>query len=186
MAIPVLTQRLDVVRTIKGASQYMSFTLLTELDMLTSRAFRPTMRSRFYFIIDKRRVAWHVCSQSYPALYSDFFVTGSYVFRMRQQTAHSVMAAMSTSSCHSSYYLPISCIKITVTLHTHNAVHWNQVEIRDFGSNIRSTGRGFDHRRMEQQPTRQDGGTLQSFNGHSNQGIIEITAIPEGSSCRLP
>ena len=126
-AVTVL--RVIIVRIIEELSQYMSCKLLTMLGLLTSRTVRPTTKSRFYLIVDERCVTWRVYFQSHPALWSDFFVTGPDAFRMRQQAAYSVMAAMSNSSSHSSHYLLISCIKITVTSPTHDAVHWEQVEV---------------------------------------------------------
>jgi hypothetical protein len=100
-----LTQRLIVMRTIEEPSRYMSCTLLTKLDSLESRTVGPTIKSRCYFIVDERFIAWHVYSQSHPALCSDFFVTGSDAFRMRQQAFYSVTTSMSTSC----FTLPITC-----------------------------------------------------------------------------
>ena len=86
--------RVIIERIIEELLQYMSCKLLTMLGLLTSRTVRPTTKSRFYLIVDERCVTWRVYFQSHPALWSDFFVTGPDAFRMRQQTAYSVMAAM--------------------------------------------------------------------------------------------
>jgi hypothetical protein len=100
-----LTQRLIVMRTIKEPSRYMSCTLLTKLDSLTLRTVRPTIKSRLYFIVNERYVAWHVYSQLHPALCSGFFVTGSDAFRVRQQAVYSV-----TAECLTHHFtLPITC-----------------------------------------------------------------------------
>lgn len=126
-AVTVL--RVIIVRIIEELSQYMSCKLLTMLGLLTSRTVRPTTESRFYLIVDEGCVGWSGYSQSHPALWSNFFVTGPDAFRVRQQASCSVMAAMFTSSSHSSHYLLISCITITVTSPTHDAVHWEQVQV---------------------------------------------------------